>query len=601
MADFDFKAYLKETAPAPSAAPEAAPFDFSGYLRGAAAPPVEQMPGPRRSYAATEVPMEAVRNIPSSAKQTAANLYEVVTNPVATLTAIADAGAGALRLSLPKPVVEFFDRFDANPQATQRAVDTARAMGGYFSDRFGSWDAIKRTVAEDPVGAAGDLSTLLTGGAMGARTLAGATARVAPGAAAPIAQAAGALETAATATNPLSAVTVPAQMGLEQVRRVMPSPLTARQAANAPRDAALVRAREEGYVAPPGSIDPVSGRFVIAERLAGKSLLEQMMSVRNQEQTNRLARRAVGVPEDTPLTTESMQAVRQQAAQQGYQPIQQVGAVATDNQYLTDLAGIEQAFSGQAASFPAAVPQTVRNLVGTHLVQNFDAADALQRIQGLRNDASASFRRNEPEIGRAQRAIANALEDQIERGITASGAPNAAELLDNFRAARQRMAISHSIEDAIREGTGNVSATKLANDLQRGRYLTGDLRTISEFASRFPRVSQLPSQIGTPSSGAVLGLDLPRVVGGTLGAIGGGAVGGMSGATAGGMAGAVAPNVLSALMRRYLMSEGAQRAATPRYDPLAERLISDITARNALMAEQAESVRRERNALMGVQ
>ena len=601
MADFDFKAYLKETAPAPSAAPEAAPFDFSGYLRGAAAPPVEQMPGPRRSYAAAEVPMEAVRNIPSSAKQTAANLYEVVTNPVATLTAIADAGAGALRLSLPKPVVEFFDRFDANPQATQRAVDTARAMGGYFSDRFGSWDAIKRTVAEDPVGAAGDLSTLLTGGAMGARTLAGATARVAPGVAAPIAQAAGALETAATATNPLSAVTVPAQMGLEQVRRVMPSPLTARQAANAPRDAALVRAREEGYVAPPGSIDPVSGRFVIAERLAGKSLLEQMMSVRNQEQTNRLARRAVGVPEDTPLTTESMQAVRQQAAQQGYQPIQQVGAVATDNQYLTDLAGIEQAFSGQAASFPAAVPQTVRNLVGTHLVQNFDAADALQRIQGLRNDASASFRRNEPEIGRAQRAIANALEDQIERGITASGAPNAAELLDNFRAARQRMAISHSIEDAIREGTGNVSATKLANDLQRGRYLTGDLRTISEFASRFPRVSQLPSQIGTPSSGAVLGLDLPRVVGGTLGAIGGGAVGGMSGATAGGMAGAVAPNVLSALMRRYLMSEGAQRAATPRYDPLAERLISDITARNALMAEQAESVRRERNALMGVQ
>jgi hypothetical protein len=396
-------------------------------------------------------------------------------------------------------------------------------------------------------------------------------------------------------------VTVPAQMGLEQARRVMPSPLTARQAANAPRDAALERARAEGYVAPPGSIDPISGRFIVAERLAGKTLLEQMMSVRNQEQTNRLARRAVNLPEDTPLTTESMQAVRRQAAQQGYQPIQQVGAVATDNQYLNDLAGIEQAFSGQAASFPAAVPQTVQNLVNNHLVSNFDSADALQRIQGLRNDASASFRRNEPDIGRAQRAIATALEDQIERSITASGAPNAAELLDNFRAARQRMAISHSIEDAIREGTGNVSATKLANDLQRGRYLTGDLRTISEFASRFPRVSQLPSQIGTPSSGAVLGLDLPRVLGGAVGAIGGGMAGGMSGATAGGMAGAVAPNVLSAMMRRYLMSEGAQRAATPRYDPVAERLISDVAARNALMAEQAESVRRERNALMGIQ
>jgi hypothetical protein len=544
--------------------------------------------------------MEAVRNIPRSAKQFATNLYEAVSNPGATLLSIADLGAGALRLALPNQVMSFFDQFDSKPENTRRAVDLARQMGGVLADRYGSWDAIKRTVAEDPVGAAGDLSTILSGGAMGARTVAGATARAAPGVAAPIAQAAGALETAATATNPLSAVTVPAQMGLEQVRKVFPSPLTARQAANAPRDAALTRARAEGYVAPPGSIDPVSGQFVVAERLAGKTLLEQMMSVRNQEQTNRLARRAVGVPEDTPLTTESMQAVRRQAAQQGYQPIQQVGAVATDNQYLADLAQIEQAFSGQAASFPAAVPQTVRNLVGTHLVQNFDAADAIQRIQGLRNDASASFRRNEPDIGRAQRGIANALEDQIERSITASGAPNAAEMLDNFRAARQRMAISHSVEDAIREGTGNVSATKLANDLQRGRYLTGDLLTISEFANRFPRVSQLPSQFGTPSSGAVLGLDLPRVVGGTLGAIGGGVAGGMSGATAGGMAGAIAPNVLSALMRQYLMSDRAQRAAVPRYDPLAERLISDITARNALLMEQGGDVRNERNALMGV-
>jgi hypothetical protein len=594
MASFDPQKFLRETESQPQS------FDPNAFLRGANAPATEQIPGPRRSYSAAEVPMEAVRNIPRSAKQFATNLYEAVSNPGATLLSIADLGAGALRLALPNQVVSFFDQFDSKPENTQRAVDLARQMGGVLADRYGSWDAIKRTVAEDPVGAAGDLSTILSGGAMGARTVAGAAARAAPGVAAPIAQAAGALETAAVATNPLSAVTVPAQMGLERVRQVMPSPLTARQAANAPRDAALTRARAEGYVAPPGSIDPVSGQFVVAERLAGKTLLEQMMSVRNQEQTNRLARRAVGVPEDTPLTTESMRAVRDQAVQQGYQPIQQLGAIATDNQYLNDLARIEQAFSGQAASFPAAVPQTVRANVNNHLVSNFDAADALERIQGLRNDASASFRQNEPNIGHAQRALATALEDQIERSITASGAPNAAEMLDNFRAARQRMAISHSIEDAIREGTGNVSATKLANDLQHGRYLTGDLRTISEFANRFPRVSELPSQFGTPSSGAVLGLDLPRVVGGTLGAIGGGVAGGMSGATAGGMAGAIAPNVLSALMRQYLMSDRAQRAAVPRYDPLAERLISDITARNALLMEQGGDVRNERNALMGV-
>lgn len=622
MAKFDPDAYLRETAPAATAPQQ--DFDPSVYLRGASAPPTEAVPGPRRSYAATEVPIEAVKNIPGSAKQFATGIYEAVRHPIDTLSAVADVGAGALRLALPKQVVSFFDQFDANPQATQRAMDAAKQVGGAIADRYGSWDSIKRTVAEDPVGAAGDLSTLLSGaGAVvrpgaggvsamltgtasiarmtGAGRAAGALERAAPVIAGPIARTADVLESAATATNPVSAVTIPAQAGLEQVRRVMPSPLTAQQAANAPRDLALERARSEGFVAPPGSIDPVSGKYVVAERIAGKTMLEQLMSVRNQEQTNRLARRAVGLANDTPLTSDSMQAVRRQAAQQGYQPVQQIGNIAVDNQYLNALAGIEQAFVGQAASFPAAVPQTVRQLVGNHLVANFDSADAIRRIQDLRNDAGASFRRNEPDIGRAQRALAAALEDQIERGITASGAPNAAEMLDNFRAARQRMAISHSIEDAVREGTGNVSAAKLANDLQGGRYLSGDLLTISEFANRFPRVSRLPSDIGTPSSGSILGMNLPQVVGGAIGALGGAAVAGLPGASAGLVAGPFATNMLSAGMRRYLMSEGAQRGATPRYDPMAERLISDITARNALMAEQADEVRRQRNALMGVQ
>jgi len=567
MAKFDPDAYLRETAPASAEAPA---FDPDAYLRGATAPPIETLPGPRRTYAAAEVPAAAMRNLPASAKQFATGLYEAVTSPVQTIKTIGDIGAGALRSAVPTSVRDFIDRFDADPASTQRAMDVANAVGGMYKERYGSLEGIKRTLAEDPVGAAGDLSTLLTGGAGATRIAAGAAGRAAPRVAAPLAQAAGALETAATATNPLSAVTVPAQAALEQVRRVAPSPLTAQQQANLPRDMALERARSEGYMAPPGSIDPLSGRFVVAERIAGKTLLEQMMSVRNQETTNKLARRAVGVGEDTPLTSDAMKVVRKEAATQGYDPIKRIGSVATDTQYLNDLAGVEQAFTGQAASFPGAVPNKVQQIVNSHLVQNFDAGDAIKRIQDLRNDASASFRRGEPDIANAQRGIANALENQVERGIQASGASNAAQMLDDFRAARERMAISYAVENAIREGTNNVSATKLAGDLQRGKYMTGDLKTIAEFSSRFPRVSQLPSQIGTPSSGTVLG---------PVSAV---------------------PNALSAAMRRYLMSQGAQRAATPRYDPLAERLVSDITARNALLVQQTNEAREERNALMGI-
>jgi hypothetical protein len=132
------------------------------------------IPGPRRGYSLTEVPVEAVKNLPESAGKFVGGVVQAITSPLQTLTGILDAGAGALRNSLPQGVVNFVDQFDTDPQATQRAVQTANAIGGMYKDRYGSYEGIKRTFAEDPVGAAADLSTLLTGGGAAATKL-GAT------------------------------------------------------------------------------------------------------------------------------------------------------------------------------------------------------------------------------------------------------------------------------------------------------------------------------------------------------------------------------------------------------------------------------------------
>ena len=136
--------------------------------------PSSGIPGPRRGYSLTEVPVEAVKNLPESAGKFVGGVVQAVTSPLQTLTGILDAGAGALRNSLPQGVVNFVERFDTDPQATQRAVQTANAIGGMYKDRYGSYEGIKRTFAEDPVGAAADLSTLLTGGGAAATKL-GAT------------------------------------------------------------------------------------------------------------------------------------------------------------------------------------------------------------------------------------------------------------------------------------------------------------------------------------------------------------------------------------------------------------------------------------------
>lgn len=533
------------------------------------------MPGPRRAYSLAEVPGEAISNIPASAKRFAGGLYEAVTSPIQTVKGVLDIGAGALQKVLPESAVNFINQFDANPAAATRAIEAANAAGGLIKDRYGSYEGIKRTLAEDPVGAVADLSTLLTGGSM-------ASARVAPGVSKT-------LQTASVLTNPLSVVTKPAQAALATKEKFFPSQLTKEQELNAVRDATLRAAQQEGYVVTPGSVSP-TGKNILSERMAGKTHLEQLASVQNQTVTDRLARRAAGLPENAPLTSAAMQDIRKAEYAKGYEPIKQIGEIKTDPAFLDDLISVESKYAGAGASFPGAVPEDVTRLIKNFTVDKFNSKDALDVTRTLREQARGNFRKGDDALAKAQIDVSNALENQIERSLAASNNVKAADMLEQFRLSRQRMAISHTIEDAIKEGSGTVIASKLARDIQSGKYVSGDIKTIAEFANVFPRVAQTPSQIGAPGAGTVLG----RSLSGGAGAATGYAMGGPYGMGIGGAIGAMAPEMVSAGMRNYLLSGAGQRNVLPNYSPFASRLTSDEAARNALLMQQANQ---QRNAL----
>lgn len=155
---------------------------------------------PKRRVALSDVPSEALSNVVPSAGKFLGGMYEAVTSPVQTAKGLLDIGAGALRNVLPAPVANFIDQFDANPEAAQRASAVANAVGGMYRDRYGDYESIKRTFAEDPVGAAADLSTLLGGGAAVTGRVAPATSKI--------------LSTAATYTNPAAPVARAAEYGL---------------------------------------------------------------------------------------------------------------------------------------------------------------------------------------------------------------------------------------------------------------------------------------------------------------------------------------------------------------------------------------------------
>jgi hypothetical protein len=356
----------------------------------------------------------------------------------------------------------------------------------------------------------------------------------------------------------------------------------AEQAQSAVRDANFRAAQAEGYVAPPGNVRPTAVNRAL-EQVAGKTELQQIAAARNQQVTDRLSRRALGLAEDAELTPASMEAVRRDAATRGYDPVANVGKIPVDNDYLLAMQNIEQKFTGAARSFPGAVPNDVRRIINENLVNDFDSADAIARIRSLRQDASAAYRRGDDNIGQANNAVAKALEDQIERNLTSMGKPGA-KMLGDFRAARKQMAISHTLEEAMREGTGSVDARKLAAALNRGAPLTGDLRTAANFASAFPNVNAaVPGSMGTP--GVVNRLGQPGLSS-VIGAGIGGFFGGYQGGAAGAILGQYAPQVSRTAAQQYLMSNMAQRnALAPRAGNLRRGLAMDPVLYNYLTGQ----------------
>jgi hypothetical protein len=528
----------------------------------------------RRNYALAEVPVAAVTNIPKSTAEAAMGIYQAVTSPIETAKTIGDVLAGGVYNILPKEAVNFIDKFDSNPANKERAIKTANAVGGIYTDRYGDWEKIKRTMAEDPIGAISDLSLLFSGGA-GAASKAG------------MAKTAGALTTAASATNPINALVKPVEIMAKSKNAMLQS----QKEANAVRDANVLAAQREGFVVTPGSLTP-TGANVVKERIAGKTHLEQLASIKNQQMADKVARRAVNLPENAPLTSDSMKSIRKAEYAKGYEPVKNLGNIVADTVFLDDLTNIQSSYTGASKSFPLAVPDEVGNLIKKYNVEKFDAADAVDVIKKLREQASGNFRKGENDLAKSQLDISTALEGQIARNLEASGDPKLANLLEQFKASRQRMAISHTIENAIRVGSGSVDAKKLGRDIQNDKFMTGDLKTIAEFANTFPRVNVPPSTIGTPGAATVVGRSLSGGAGAVAGALAGGGPGAF--------VGAIAPELISAGMRQYMLSKMGQQNILPKYDKYKNlsKGLSDEGVRNALIAIQAGELAREnKNAL----
>lgn len=281
----------------------------------------------------------------------------------------------------------------------------------------------------------------------------------------------------------------------------------------------IQQARNLGYVIPPTQANP-SMLNRIMEGVAGKISTAQNASARNQQITNELAAKSLGLAKDTPITPEVITGLRSKAGE-AYTNLGLSGQVIADKSYINALDDIAKPYVTAMQGFPDAPPSPVLNLVQSLKSPSFDASSAVEKIKQLRTSADDAFRTGNSDIGRASKKAADAIEGALETHLNKTGQT---DLLSKFRDARQLIAKTYTIEKAANTTTGTIDAKKLAAQLQRGKPLSGELKSIAQFSQAFPKASQTTETMGSLPQLSPLDYVAGIIGGASTGGLGAGAI-----------------------------------------------------------------------------
>lgn len=322
-----------------------------------------------------------------------------------------------------------------------------------------------------------------------------------------------------------------------------------RQVANAGRDAAVESARAAGYSLPPSQINP-SATNKILEGMAGKITTAQRASEKNQLVTNRLAAQALGLPRDQQLSKEGLLALRAEAGK-AYDAMGGLGTVDADGAFFKAAAKMKADYETTVRQFPSLRKPEVERTIDDLLQPTFDATPTVEALKALRFEGQANKAAIDPSkkaLGRVQTQAAEALESLLERSAQQQGKT---DLVDGFRAGRQLIAKTYTVEKALNDATGNVRANVLAKQLEKGKPLSGELKKIAQAGQAFPKATQEVNQSFLPISP----LDV-MATGGLFG------MGSMTNSPELALLGAMRPGI-----RAGIMSPAFQRMAGPSYGP----------------------------------
>jgi len=380
------------------------PVEYDPFAQQSSGVPVEHDPFAPQKRSWMDVAGESLTSIPTSAAALAGTIYDVATDPIQAARGMGRMIVGGTEKLMGEP---YFDTSSGRAVREQGKAALSGA-GEYFKNRAGSEEAIKNTLATDPVGAAADLSALLSGGS----TLA---ARMPM-----LARAAPALRTAAEYTNPLNAVTKPIASIISP--NVAPEVKTLMNEGITPTTGQILggsaKRLEEGL-----SSVPFVGDFI------------KNAQVRAVEDLNKAAfnRALKPIGKELPKDVTGREAVKFTGDTLGdaYEKLLPKMTVKADTTFNTELSNLKQAVDSGAIN--DASKNFFNKWIDTNVFNKFQGQGAItgETLKGIHSDFRNKINELSASTNNDERVIAGALkeaQDQFRQLVTRSNPQNAAEL-----------------------------------------------------------------------------------------------------------------------------------------------------------------------------
>lgn len=294
--------------------------------------------------------------------------------------------------------------------------------------------------------------------------------------------------------------------------------------ARAPQIEAAQAAQRLGVAINPAEANPTVGTKLLVNA-TGEAVVNTKAAKANAPKWNEIARKDLGLPDNTPLTPEAFEKARA-AHFAPYDEIRKIGTMQAPDEVVNQLGSLKLDPLSTSSPEKAAKVNAVVDRTISQVSEGLSGENVVGQIRGFRKDATRVLQNPNAtpidiDVAEAQLGIANALENLVEANITNPKA------LDKFRAARTAIAKTYDWERATGVTTKQVDPAQIVKLAEKGKALSGTLADVANVAGNFPEIASL-----SPAKEPLLYQRLRRGgAGGTVGfALGGGPIGAAVGA-----------------------------------------------------------------------